>query len=172
MHIHLCTVIDCTADEVWSSVEDISTHTEWMADADSITFVTDQRQGVGTEFECLTRVGPLVTTDVMTITEWQPGRRMGIEHRGVVTGRGHFNLEDDGRGRTIFCWDEDLHFPWWMGSRAGERAGRPILERIWRANLTRLKAKAEREAAAARLDARAASDATGEEADAEVRATA
>jgi hypothetical protein len=31
-----------------------------------------------------------------------------------------------------------------------------VLERIWRANLTRLKAKAEREAAAARLDAASA----------------
>ena len=133
-----------------------SSDLEWMADADSITFVTDQRQGVGTEFECLTRVGPLVTTDVMTITEWEPGRRMGIEHRGVVTGRGHFELEGDGRGRTVFCWEEDLTFPTWMGGRLGERAGRPVLMRIWRANLSRLKAKAEREAAAARLDARAA----------------
>ena len=46
--------------------------------------------------------------------------------------------------------------PTWMGGRLGERAGRPVLMRIWRANLSRLKAKAEREAAAARLDARAA----------------
>ena len=148
-------MIDCTPEEVWASVEDVASHTEWMADADSITFVTEQRQGVGTEFKCLTRVGPFATTDVMTVTAWEPARRMGIEHRGVVTGRGHFNLEDDGRGRTIFCWDEELHFPWWMGGSAGERAGRPVLQRIWRANLSRLKAKAEREAAATRLDARA-----------------
>jgi len=162
-------VIDCTPEEVWASVADVATHIEWMADADSITFVTDQHQGVGTEFECLTRVGPLVTTDVMTITEWEPARRMGIEHRGVVTGRGHFNLEDDGRGRTIFCWDEELHFPWWMGGAAGERAGRPVLQRIWRANLTRLKAKAEREATAARLDAR---NGTADAAEAGIRAGA
>jgi len=156
VRIHLCTVIDCTPEETWAAVEDIATHVEWMADADSITFTSDQRQGVGTEFECLTRVGPLVTTDVMTVTEWIPAQRMGIEHRGVVTGRGHFELEGDGRGRTVFCWEEDLTFPTWMGGRLGERAGRPVLMRIWRANLNRLKAKAEREAAAARLDARAA----------------
>lgn len=152
-------MIDCTPEETWAAVEDIATHVEWMADADSITFTSDQRQGVGTEFECLTRVGPLVTIDVMTVTEWIPARRMGIEHRGVVTGRGHFELEGDGRGRTVFCWEEELRFPAWMGGRIGERAGRPVLERIWRANLARLKAKAEREAAAARLDARAAHDA-------------
>ena len=42
---------------------DIETHTEWMADADRITFLSEQHEGVGAEFDCLTRVGPLHTTD-------------------------------------------------------------------------------------------------------------
>jgi carbon monoxide dehydrogenase subunit G len=143
MHIHLCTTIGAPVDGVWATVEDISTHTEWMADAESIEFVTERRRGVGTEFDCRTRVGPLTTVDRMRVTEWEPGAVMGIEHRGMVTGTGRFTLRDAGPGLTEFCWTEELVFPKTMGGGLGERAGRPVLERIWRANLRRLRDLAE-----------------------------
>ena len=41
-----------------------------MADAESIRFTTARTRGVGTAFDCVTRVGPLRTTDRMTIVEW------------------------------------------------------------------------------------------------------
>ncbi len=143
MHIHLCITIGAPVETVWHTVESVEDHTEWMADAESITFITDQRVGVGTEFDCLTRVGPLSTVDRMRITEWEPNAAMGIEHRGMVTGSGRFTLHPAGYGLTTFCWDEELHFPVWMGGKLGERAGRPVLMRIWRANLTRLRDLAE-----------------------------
>jgi hypothetical protein len=124
-------------------MEDIETHTEWMADAVAITFRTEQRQGVGTEFECLTKIGLFTTTDVMTVTEWRPGVEMGIEHRGVVTGRGSFTLHAVPGGMTELRWHEELRYPWWMGGPVGERTSKPVFERIWRANLHRLRAKAE-----------------------------
>jgi hypothetical protein len=65
---------------------------------------------------------------------------MGVEHTGVVTGRGRFTLEPDGRGGTRFAWDEELHFPWWLGGPAGELVGgRVMLREIWRRNLEALK---------------------------------
>jgi hypothetical protein len=79
----------------------------------------------------------------MRVTEWEPGVAMGIEHRGVVTGTGRFSLRDTGAGITEFCWTEDLVFPRTMGGGLGEWAGRPVLERIWRANLRRLRDLAE-----------------------------
>ena len=127
--------------KVWAVLEPVETHVEWMADAERITFTTEQRRGVGTTFECLTRVGPLSTTDVMTVTEWEPGAVMGIEHRGAVVGRGHFTLSPLAVNRTRFRWEEELHFPVWMGGAAGEIAAKPILTRIWRANLRRLQAR-------------------------------
>jgi hypothetical protein len=72
---------------------------------------------------------------------------MGIEHRGVVTGVGRFTLHALPGGLTELCWDEQLDYPWWMGGPAGERASRPIFTHLWRANLGRLRAKAEAEAA-------------------------
>lgn len=144
--IHLCTTIGATPEFVWSEVEDIETHVDWMADAVSITFRTEAHSGVGTKFECLTRIGPLSTTDVMTVTEWEPGEAMGIEHRGVVTGKGRFTLRPVGTALTEFCWTEELRYPVWMGGAIGERLSRPILMRVWSGNLKRLRAKIEAKA--------------------------
>ena len=92
----------------------------------------------GTTFECLTRIGPFRTNDGMIVTEWEPGRVMGIEHRGLFTGTGRFTLEPVGRAQTCFTWTEEIHFPWWMAGPVGARGAQPILQRVWRANLERL----------------------------------
>ena len=136
--IRICTPIAVAPGAVWEAVEAVETHVDWMRDAERITFVTEQRRGVGTTFDCLTRVGPFRTTDRMTVTEWAPGRAMGIEHRGVVTGSGRFTLRRRPRGRTRFTWAEELHFPWWMGGAAGALAAKPVLRAVWRRNLRRL----------------------------------
>ena len=136
--IHICTTIAATPDDVWRAVERIDTHSEWMLDAETITFRTEQHDGVGAEFDCLTKVGPLHTTDRFVVTRWEPGVAMGIEHRGAVSGRGRFTLAPT-PGGTRFCWHEVLAFPWWMGGAVGERTAKPVFERVWRANLARLR---------------------------------
>ena len=143
VRIRVCTVIDASPAAVWDEVEHIDRHSEWMADAYDISFVGSRRSGVGTEFASLTRVGPLRTNDVAIVTEWAPRRAMGIVHRGVVTGTGRFTLRRKRGGRTRFCWEERLRFPWWMGGLVGERAAKPILKRIWRRNLRALKTRVE-----------------------------
>jgi hypothetical protein len=141
--IEVSTTIDATVDEVWAAVEDVGSHVEWMADAEAIRFLTDQTSGEGTRFDCDTRIGPFSLTDRMTITAWVPGESMGVRHTGLVTGEGRFTLTDVGGGRTRFAWAEELRFPWWMGGAAGGAAGAPVLRRVWRGNLARLKAKVE-----------------------------
>ena len=111
-----------------------------MAEAETIRFTSTRTRGVGTTFDCVTKVGPIRMTDRMTITEWEPGRMMGIEHSGVVTGRGRFTLRRRRGGRTRFTWKEHLTFPWWMGGAVGAFAAKPVLRAIWRRNLRRLKA--------------------------------
>jgi uncharacterized protein YndB with AHSA1/START domain len=143
VRIRVCTTIDASPARVWNVVEDIEHHTQWMTDAERITFVSSTTRGVGTEFDCLTRVGPFRMTDRMRVTEWESGATIGIEHRGVVTGSGRFTLRRKSHGRTRFCWNERLRFPWWMGGPIGERAAKPVLRRLWRANLTRLRTIAE-----------------------------
>jgi uncharacterized protein YndB with AHSA1/START domain len=143
VRIRVCTTIDAPPERVWDVVEAIDHHTDWMADAARIDFVSTRRRGVGTEFDCLTRVGPFRTVDRMTVTEWEPGRSMCIEHTGFVTGRGRFTIRGRRHGRTRFCWNERLRFPWWMGGPVGERIAKPVLRRLWRRNLKRLRRIAE-----------------------------
>lgn len=132
--------LDAPPDRVWELLEPIDRHVDWMTDAVEIRFAGEQTRGVGTRFVCDTKVGPFELTDRMEITEWVPGRSMGVKHSGVVTGSGVFTLEpiDAGR-RTRFTWTENLRFPWFLGGPvAGLIGGQAVLRMIWRRNLRAL----------------------------------
>lgn len=137
------TVIDAPPSVVWADVCDISSHVAWMADAEAIRFVTDQTSGVGTRFECDTRVGPFRLTDVMEITTWVDEQQMGVRHDGLITGVGEFTLRAHDGG-TEFTWSEDLVFPWYFGGPVGAWVARPVLAWVWRRNLRRLEERFER----------------------------
>lgn len=141
--IRVATTIDAPPKSVWASIRDIATHVGWMEDAVAIRFTSDARDGVGTTFECDTRVGPFRLTDLMEVTEWDERRRMGIRHVGLVTGTGRFTLRKARGNRTRFTWEERLRFPWWMGGPLGGTLGAPLLKRIWRRNLRNLKHQVE-----------------------------
>jgi hypothetical protein len=141
--IKVSTVIDASRRDVWAAVEDISRHVDWMEDAVAIRFLSRRRHGVGTTFDCDTKVGPLQLTDRMEITRWSARRAMGVRHVGLVTGAGQFRLRRARRGRTRFTWEERLSFPWWMGGPVGGVVGGRVLRRVWRRNLANLKALVE-----------------------------
>ncbi len=126
-------------DAVWEYVRRIDTHTEWMADAQKIVFCGPRTEGVGTAFECLTRIGPFRLTDTMVVTEWTEQSAIGVRHTGLVTGEGRFTLMPAGVDRTEFCWAEELRFPWWMGGPVGDMIGGRLLEWVWRRNLRTLR---------------------------------
>lgn len=148
--ITVSTVIDASPAQVWAAIEDVAAHVDWMADAEAIRFTSDRTRGVGTTFDCDTRVGPLRLTDRMEITRWEPGRAMGVRHVGIVTGEGVFRLSRAGgrlrrRRATRFEWSEQLLFPWWMGGPVGALVGGRVLRVIWRRNLRALKRRIEGE---------------------------
>lgn len=144
MHIAVAIEIGSSPDEVWRHVRRIDRHVEWMRDAARIDFLTEQRSGVGTIFDTITKVGPLSTTDRMTVTEWVEGTTIGVRHEGAVVGEGRFTLRTVDNGGTTFEWAETLHLPWWFGGRVGEVVARPVLTAIWRRNLRALRDQVER----------------------------
>lgn len=136
-------LVHAPLDATWDALADLASHVEWMADAESITFLGEQRRGVGTAFECLTRVGPLTTRDKMTVTEWVERDRITVAHRGIVRGTGTFELAAAGEDTTRVSWTEDLRFPPYLGAAAGALVAKPILRRIWRGNLSRFGTRVE-----------------------------
>jgi hypothetical protein len=135
--------IDAPPRRVWAEVEPVEHHVDWMADAVAIRFTSRSHRGVGTTFECDTKVGPFRLTDVMEVTEWRPGKVMGVRHVGLVTGSGRFTLRRARGGRTRFTWEERLTYPRWMGGAVAGVIGDQVMRRIWLGNLRRLKARVE-----------------------------
>lgn len=135
--------IQAPLEEVWREAADLASHAEWMADAESIEFLSDSTSGVGTRMAVETKVGPLTTTDIIEVTEWTESKTIGVLHSGVVTGTGAFELEPIDENRTRFTWTEQLDLPWFFGGPIGAVVARPIFGWIWRRNLERLKARLE-----------------------------
>jgi len=115
VNIRVSIEIDAPPAMVWMAVEAIEDHVDWMADAESIQFTTPEHRGVGTTFDCETKVGPLRLVDKMRVTEWETARVMGIEHHaGTNRNRSH-----------AVHVDGDAHLPrqdGWRGRRARSQA--------------------------------------------------
>jgi carbon monoxide dehydrogenase subunit G len=135
--IRLIVTLDVPPAKVWTELADLGSHPRWMADASGVEFITEQTEGVGTRLRVPTRIGPLRTTDLLTVIEWEEGRSLAVRHDGAVGGVGRFDIRPLDPG-TELTWSEQLHFPWWLGGVIGAALARPILKRVWRANLERL----------------------------------
>jgi uncharacterized protein YndB with AHSA1/START domain len=136
--IELVIVFEASPQRVWAELADLASHPEWMSDAGAIEFLGEQRSGVGTRMRVPTRIGPLQTDDVMTVIEWDEGSVIAVEHVGAVSGVGRFEIAPFGDG-TEMRWREELRFPWWLGGPVGVAVAGPIMRRIWRGNLERLR---------------------------------
>ena len=144
--IRVGTTIDAPPRVVWDHVRDIASHTRWQADAHAIRLVRGRPNRVGARYEVDTRVGPLRLVDLIEVVEWDEGRAIGVRHVGLVTGTGRLRLRRRGRSRTRVTWEEDLAFPRRLGGGAAALAARPVLRRVWRGNLARLRQACERSA--------------------------
>jgi hypothetical protein len=76
--------INASSSETWTALENIDSHVQWMKDAESVHFTAAGRTRTGTEFVCVTTVGPIRLTDAMSITEWTPCDAMDVHHRGKL----------------------------------------------------------------------------------------
>jgi hypothetical protein len=138
--IRVATRVAAPAERVWADIRNLASHVEWMNDAVAIDFVSPsgRREGVGTEFICLTKIGPIRLRDRMTVTEWDEGSCIGIRHAGVVTGTGVLRVRRRGRNASKVTWEERLTLPWWMGGPFGGVVAKPILKHIWKGSLANL----------------------------------
>ncbi|MEI6454421.1 MAG: SRPBCC family protein [Actinomycetes bacterium] len=141
--IELSLELNASLGQAWEELADIASHVEWMADALSIEFTSEQHRGLGTSFSCRTRVGPFTTTDNMVVLAWEEHHVISVEHRGLFTGKGTFTLKANGENVSHLSWEEQVNFPWWALGSFGALVARPVFKIIWRGNLRRLKQRIE-----------------------------
>ena len=100
-------LIDAPREAVWAALVDWERQASWMPDVAWLRVVGEDREA-GARLEARTKVfGIPATTDRLTVTVWEPPRRLGIDHVGMVRGTGEWLLEPAGE-RTRFTWVEVL----------------------------------------------------------------
>ncbi len=142
MRIEETTVLEAPPERVWKLLTEWERQASWMPDVAWIRLLGPERE-LGARLAVRTKVlGIPAVTDVVVVTGWEPARRLAVEHRGRVQGRGEWRLEPSANGdRTRFTWAEELSMPpRWVGELALRCYGpiqRALLRRSVR-NLGRL----------------------------------
>ena len=106
--INVYTTINSPLKIVWNEVSKLENHTNWMHDAVKIDFLSENNRGLGAKMKVLTKVGPIRLYDYMTVTEWVEEESIGVDHIGIVKGKGRFKLEKIDDNKTLFIWEETL----------------------------------------------------------------
>lgn len=101
-------VLPVPIEEAWTVLMDWERQADWMLDADSVTVVSEHREGVGVRLAVRTRLfGVPAFTEPMEVTGWDPPRRLDIRHGSLVAGSGSWLL-DPVEGGTRFTWREEI----------------------------------------------------------------
>lgn len=143
--IEASTVIEAPVERVWDVLIDWEAQPRWMVDARSVTVLSPHREGLDVVLSCRTAIaGGLVVNDRMVTIEWLERSSVGVRHLGpLIRGIGAFDLEPTPKG-TRFVWWEELDPP--LGRVGDLVAGAlvvPLVARVFRSSLARLKALCE-----------------------------
>jgi carbon monoxide dehydrogenase subunit G len=123
--------VDAPPERVWAALTDWTRQGEWMLLTD-VEVVSGNPQGVGGRLAARTgipwrRGRHLGVLDTMVVTEWDPPRRVVVQHTGrVVRGPGIFELTPRG-AHTTLVWTEQLWLPLGLLGQAGWPLVKPFM---------------------------------------------
>lgn len=123
---------------VWHLITDWENQGDWMLEASDFAITSEHREGVGVEGEATVKIGGIKTRDKITVTRWEPERRLGIAHEGWVSGGGEILLTPLDNGRTHVFWREDLFPPLGSLGAIGISLFKPLMQRIFERDLKML----------------------------------
>lgn len=130
--------IDAPISAVWARVADIPAQPEWMTEMKAVRILTPGPVGVGTRAEADVRILGVTMLDPIEVVEFSPPHRFAIRHDGRFQGSGLITLDTlDGGRRTRVDWAETLVPP--ILPTLGAMIEGPIFQRIFQADLERLK---------------------------------
>jgi carbon monoxide dehydrogenase subunit G len=146
--------IDAPIAAVWARLADIETQPDWMTEMKRVRLTSDGPVGVGTRGEADVRILGFQVSDPVEVVEFSAPHRFAIRHEGRFRGGAILTLDTlDGGRRTRVEWAETLIPP--ILPNLGGLVQGPILQRVFQADLERLKAlvEADRDALAPTADA-------------------
>ncbi|HJR96329.1 MAG TPA: SRPBCC family protein [Actinomycetota bacterium] len=120
-------VVPAPLEEAWTVLLDWERQAGWMADADSVSVVSEHREGVGVRLSVRTRLfGIAAFTEPMEVLAWDPPRRLEIGHGSLVAGVGTWMLEPVD-GCTRFTWREQVRLDMPVLGELAAAIYRPVL---------------------------------------------
>jgi hypothetical protein len=145
MRVEHAAVLAASPDRIWTILSDWERQATWMPDVAWIRPVGNGREE-GARLRVRTKVfGVSAVIDDVVVTGWLPPRRLAVEHRGLVKGRGEWRLEPFGSG-TRFTWIEELSLPIPVIGEAALLAYRPVQAALLRRSVENLRRIVERPA--------------------------
>ena len=136
--------VDAPPERLWKLLEDWEGSAAWMVDATTVRVLGEQRTGVGTRVEAITRIAGIPLTDVMDVVAWEEPRVIAVQHRGwPIRGLAWFEIRPDPSGGSWFEWAEELDPPLGPLGEIGGAILHRAIERLLRKSATKLKELAE-----------------------------
>ena len=124
-HLELDVVVNAPAERVFAAFTDWAAQGRWMVGTD-VKVTSQEGRGIGATLEAWTGAGRAGFLDTMTITEWDPPRRVTVLHTGrVVRGTGTMEVFELPGDRSRFVWSEELVPPLGRVGLLGWRVVRP-----------------------------------------------
>lgn len=119
-------LLDLSHEDAWTAVTDWPSQSDWVF-ATTVRNTANGGVGVGGGLEAFSGFGRIGVLDTMVITEWEPPRRVVVEHTGsVVRGIGVFEVFALPGGRSRFVWSEELELPLGVVGRSSWPLVRPF----------------------------------------------
>lgn len=131
--------VDRPAAAVWPYLVDWERLDLWMEEISDVRVTTSHREGVGVEAEATVRIAGISTRDRIRVTSWEPPHVLEIAHLGWVSGRGLMELSPGPERSSLLLWTEALVPPWGIVGALGMRASLPLMRRVFRRDLVRLR---------------------------------
>jgi uncharacterized protein YndB with AHSA1/START domain len=138
VHITTTVALSRTPAQVWPFLVDWERLPRWMGEMRDVRITSARREGVGVEAIATVRIAGISTRDRIRVTRWEPPNVLEIAHLGWVKGTGQLQLSPVRNGSGLE-WCETLLPPWGALGRLGMRAILPLMRRVFRRDLERLK---------------------------------
>lgn len=132
------THIDASAEQVWPWLVDWENLGRWMLEGSNFQVLGDKRDGVGVRARAKIKIAGISTTDVVTVTGWDPPTKLVVSHEGWVSGVGVLECSRTGAG-TVLRWTEVFEPPLGIVGRLGLQIFKPLMRRVFARDLRILK---------------------------------